>query len=260
MYEAQVRRLGPFFVVSGSLEVRSRATPLGVWAAGLRGFTDETLAGGEVHDEERLRAVFVEGVAELGLPPVADSVALGVLRYIDLLTRWNLAYNLTAVRDPLQMIRRHVLDSLTLINHISRTVIDVGSGAGLPGVPLALVCSDLATILLDANGKRIRFLRTVKRELALDDTQIVNARAEDWEPPPCPAVTIVSRALARLGDFLKMTQHWRGAEMRWVAMKGKLDRTELAELPRGFSVREVVQVRVPGCSEDRHLVVVTRAA
>lgn len=194
----------------------------------------------------------------MGLPVTERDVAR-LLEYIELLVRWNAAYNLTAVRDPVEMARRHVLDSLTLVGHVSGAVIDVGSGAGLPGIPLAILCPERSVVLLDANGKRARFLRAVKRELGLRSTRVINARAEAWEPPDGAAVTIVSRALARLRGFIEMTRCWRGAEMRWVAMKGKLDRIELADLPKGFSVADVIQVSVPGLSEERHLVIVTRS-
>ncbi|HEU0196686.1 MAG TPA: 16S rRNA (guanine(527)-N(7))-methyltransferase RsmG [Nevskiaceae bacterium] len=182
-----------------------------------------------------------------------------LLDYIDELARWNVAYNLTAVRDPRDMVSRHLLDSLAVASAVNgATVVDVGSGAGLPGVPLAVVRPELSFVLLDGSGKRVHFLRAVCRRLGLANVEVALSRAEAWQPALAGPVCVVSRGLARLASFLVVSAGWAGPGTRWLAMKGKLDRKELAEVPSAFVVTEVRRLEVPGLAEARHLVIVER--
>ncbi|MBT9431476.1 16S rRNA (guanine(527)-N(7))-methyltransferase RsmG [Candidatus Sodalis endolongispinus] len=179
-----------------------------------------------------------------------------LLGYVTLLHKWNKAYNLTSVRSPEQMLVRHIMDSIIVNPHLrGDRFIDVGTGPGLPGIPLAIVRPDAHFTLLDSLGKRIRFLRQVQHELELDNVTAVQSRVERFTPS---AVFdgVISRAFASLGDMLT----WCAAlpckaEGRFYALKGQLSEAELNALPAGFRVETVIGLQVPGLEEERHIVV-----
>lgn len=199
-------------------------------------------------------ARLIAGLAALKL----DLALAGpLLKYLGELVLWNKAYNLTAVRDPAEMVTRHLLDSLAVLPHAAGRVLDVGSGAGLPGVPLALANPALAVTLLDSNGKKARFLRHVQRQLPLANMEVAEARAEAYAPA-AGYDTVISRAYASLREFLASTATLGAGSGRWLAMKGKLDRQELADVPPGFRVAQEIQLTVPGLDEERHLIIATR--
>lgn len=203
------------------------------------------------------RKMLQSGCDRLGIeaqPGILDQF----LAYVDELQRWNRAYNLTAVRDARQMIIRHVFDSLVIVHHVSRDLIDVGSGAGLPGIPFAIARPDVGVHLVESNGKRIRFLRAVVRRLALANVRICPGRVESVNFPPPAHVTVVCRAFSSLASFVQVTAHMGGTDARWLAMKGKLDPVELEGLPHGFRLCATLQVVVPMLDEERHLVIVER--
>lgn len=177
-----------------------------------------------------------------------------MLDYLDELARWNRAYNLTAVRDAADMVTRHLLDSLAVLPLLRGRVLDVGSGAGLPAIPLALAHAPLAVTALDSNGKKARFLRHVQRSLAIANLDVVESRVEDFSPH-APFDFVVSRALAPLAEFFDLTRHLLAPSGQWVAMKGKLGRTELERLPAGIEIREIRRLHVPGLNEERHAVI-----
>lgn len=184
--------------------------------------------------------------------------------YLHELLRWNRAYNLTAVREPSEMITRHLLDSLAVLPALAGSVdrsriCDVGAGAGLPGIPWALACPDAHITLIDSIGKKVRFMRHAIRTVGVDNAEAHQARAESFEADAGFDV-IVCRAFASLGDFITMTAHLAGDDGRWLAMKGKLSDSELTQLPEGFQVSRADALHVPGLQEDRHLVVIERAA
>lgn len=185
------------------------------------------------------------------------ALAAPLLRYLGELVLWNKAYNLTAVRDPAEMVTRHLLDSLAVLPHARGRVVDVGSGAGLPGIPLALANPALHVTLLDSNGKKARFLRHAQRQVPVTNAEVVEARAEAFRPP-ARFDTIVSRAFAALGDFLRTTAELAAPDGRWLAMKGKLDAKELADVPPGFRVEQEIQLQVPGLDEERHLIIIRK--
>jgi 16S rRNA (guanine527-N7)-methyltransferase len=209
-------------------------------------------------------ARLLAGLLALKLDP---ALAAPLLKYLGELVLWNKAYNLTAVRDPAEMVTRHLLDSLVVLPHLEAAhvgaahgrdplrIIDVGTGAGLPGIPLAIANPSLQVTLLDSNGKKARFLRHVQRQLALRNVEVIEARVEA-HVPDTPFDAVISRAFAGLGDFLKATARL-SRHGRWLAMKGKLDAQELAEVPPGFRVEQEVQLKVPGLDEERHLIIVT---
>ena len=179
-----------------------------------------------------------------------------LLAYLRLLVRWNRAYNLTAVRDPGQMVTRHLLDSLAIAPCLPATagrLVDVGSGAGLPGAPLALLQPQRCFDLLDSNGKKTRFLFQVKTELGLDNMSVHRIRAQFWTPPR-PYDVVLSRAFASLGDMLDCCRHLCSPSGCFLAMKGAHPDEELAALRGRCKIRRIYPVRVPGLREERHVV------
>lgn len=185
-------------------------------------------------------------------PPVETLEKL--LDYLDLLVRWNRSYNLTAVRDPADMVVRHLLDSLSILPWVTGPLLDVGAGAGLPGVPLAIARPGLQVTLVDSAGKKVRFLSHVRRTLDLPNIHPLHERVEDHDPASAYAC-IVSRAFSSLGDFAAACRHLAAPGTRLLAMKGRFPASELDALPTGFELESVEKLRVPGLQEDRHLVI-----
>lgn len=180
-----------------------------------------------------------------------------LLDYLALLAKWNRAYNLTAVREPAQMVSRQLLDSLSLLPWVrGPRLLDVGTGAGLPGIPLAIALPELACTLLDANGKKIRFVRQAVLELGLDNVQVEQQRIEAFVPAQ-PFDTITSRAFASLADFVGSSERLLAPGGQWLALKGPLAEVESEALPAGLA-RNIIPLQVPGESATRHLVQVTR--
>jgi 16S rRNA (guanine527-N7)-methyltransferase len=208
-------------------------------------------------DREPLRQRLCAGVSELGqhLDPTAIE---RLLDYVDLLERWNAAYNLTAVRDPGEMVTRHLLDSLAIVPHVKgATLADLGSGAGLPGIPLAIVAPEREIMLVDSNGKKARFLREAVRRLALTHVSVAESRAEKVEGSfDC----VTARAFASLAEMLGWGGHLLARDGTWLALKGRFPQDELAAVPADFRVADVIALRVPGLDADRHLVVIKRAS
>lgn len=211
----------------------------------------ELVSGADKRERE-----LVTGLVALGIDP-DRTTRMRLLAFLDLLDRWNRAYNLTAVTDPKQMVARHLLDSLSLVPWLSAPgIIDAGSGAGLPGVPLAIACPGRSVMLVDSNGKRIRFLRHVHRKLGLSNIEPVHARIEQLDPGPAP-IDIVARAVAPLPGLVQMTAHGLDRGARLLAMKGRLADSELAAVPDAYNVR-VVELEVPGQAAERKLVIVEK--
>jgi 16S rRNA (guanine527-N7)-methyltransferase len=196
------------------------------------------------------------GLAALSLPA---ALAAPLLAYLAELEKWNAAYNLTAIRDPLEMVTRHLLDSLVMVPHVRGPLLDVGSGAGLPGIPLAIARPELAVTVLDSNGKKARFLRHAVRALKLGNVAVVEARVEDHQPQ-APYAAITSRAFASLKDFFSLTGHLLAPDGQWLAMKGKLDDSETQDLPAGVGIVDIKTLKVPGLAEARHLVAAAKQA
>lgn len=198
------------------------------------------------------------GLAALGIEPTPRLVG-DLARYLRLLEKWNRAYNLTAVRESEAMVRLHVLDSLAARPWLAGSaVLDVGTGAGLPGLPLALVEPQRWFTLLDANGKKIRFVRHVLAELAPGNVGAEQARAEQFVPPD-PFDTVISRAFASLAEFTTRCGGLVAAGGRLVAMKGRRPDRELEALPPGWRATAVEPVTVPGVDAARHIVVIERS-
>jgi 16S rRNA (guanine527-N7)-methyltransferase len=195
------------------------------------------------------------GIRALGLELPSEAIPR-LLDFLDLLVRWNKTYNLTAVRDPGEMVTRHLLDSLSVLPFVAgETLADLGSGAGLPGIPLAIVRPELRVTLVDSNGKKARFLREAARTLPLSNTCVEQVRVEELEGTfDC----ITARAFASLGDMLAWGGHALAANGVWLALKGQLEADERAQVPAGFRVMAVHALNVPGLDAQRRLVEIRR--
>lgn len=186
-----------------------------------------------------------------------------LLAYLDLFARWNAAYNLSAVRDPAEMLERHIIDSLSVVNLCGSSpddqspLIDVGSGGGLPGIPLAIIHPQRPISLLDSNGKKSRFQFQVASQLKLANINVVNKRVEAYEPEKTYA-GVVSRAFASLQDMIEGSEHLLSPSGKFYAMKGKLPEDELSALPKGIKVEQLHALSVPGSDAERHLIVLAR--
>lgn len=206
------------------------------------------------HAEELCR-----GAAELGIT-ISPAQQTKLLAYLELLIKWNKAYNLTAVRNPDEMVSRHLLDSLSVVSFLAEAGdnwLDVGSGGGMPGIPLAIMFPEAHFTLLDSNGKKTRFLTQVKLELQLSNLDVVHSRVEDFRPEK-PFSGICSRAFSSLADFANWTRHLGGADTNWLAMKGLHPEDELQVLPQDFRLQHSHVLRVPGCQGQRHLLILRR--
>lgn len=195
----------------------------------------------------------VQGLTALGLH--ADAGARErVLTYVRLLDKWNRVYNLTAVRDVDDMLTQHVLDSLAVLPHLSgSSLVDVGSGAGLPGIPIAIMCPHMRITLLDSNHKKAAFLQQAAIELALPNVAVVCERAEAWRPAQRFDV-VISRAFAELAHFVTLAGHLCAEDGVMIAMKGLYPDEELANVPPDYRMVSVQRIGVPGLAADRHLV------
>jgi 16S rRNA (guanine527-N7)-methyltransferase len=193
------------------------------------------------------------GLLALGVASSDDQVA-SLERYLALLEKWNRVYNLTAIREPERMVTHHLLDSLAILPHVrGPRVLDVGSGAGLPGIPLAIASPGLAVTLLDSNYKKVAFLQQAVAELHLANVTVVAARVESWATD-ARFETVVSRAFADLGEYAAAAARLLAPGGTIAAMKGVHPHDEIERLPAGFRVREVLKLDVPLLDAERHLV------
>ena len=208
-------------------------------------------------DTAALRPELEAGLGALALDP---ALATPLLDYVALLALWNSTYNLTAVRDPREMLAKHLLDSLAMQPFVRGlgTLADLGTGPGLPGIPLAIAVPALQVTLVESNGKKARFLREAVRQLRLGNARVAESRAEALdEPGAYDAIT--ARALATLPDILAVGGPLPRPGGRLLAMKGAVPREEIAALPPGWRLAAVHPLRVPGLSAERHLLEIVRS-
>lgn len=195
-----------------------------------------------------------EGLQGLGLTlPTAQQLLL--LEYVALLKKWNSTYNLTALRNEETMISHHILDSLTLLPYVqnAQTLMDVGSGGGMPGIPTAICRPDLQITLLDSNTKKTSFLQQAVIELGLTNVTVASGRVETMFDKKVDVVT--SRAFAELADFISLTKHLLNENGYWAAMKGVYPYEELEHLPSDISVEKIEKIHVPMLEAERHMVI-----
>lgn len=209
---------------------------------------------------QNLEKLLAAGLAELALSMTAPQQEK-LLAYVALLAKWNKVYSLTAIREPERMVPHHLLDSLAPLPAFkgdSLRILDVGSGFGTPGIPLAIARPDWQLTLLDSNHKKTTFLRQALLELKLDNVAVVTERVESY-CPPAPFHIITSRAFADLSEFVKLTRHLLAEGGEWIALKGVYPHEEIALLPADFKVAGVDRLKVPGLDAERHLVHVVPA-
>lgn len=182
-----------------------------------------------------------------------------IARYLLLIEKWNRIHNLTAIRNPHDMLYQHVMDSLAVLPHISGPqIIDVGSGAGLPGIPIALARPDWQMLLVESNQKKASFLQQVKIELALQNVIVMVKRIEDVQSDT-KINTIITRAFSELGNFLNLTRHLameNNASCRWVAMKADCSEAELKQVQDPFAIEQIVTLTVPALDAARQLIII----
>ncbi len=176
--------------------------------------------------------------------------------YLQRLNHWNQAYNLTAIKDPKEQIYKHIIDSLTILNDIQGRVLDAGTGAGLPGIPLAIMNPDQTFYLVDSLAKRIRFIQHVIASLKLSQVKAEHQRLETWQGQTFD--TIVSRAFSSLNGFIQTTKHLLAPNGQFLAMKGAYPTEELADIPKDFEVASVRELSIVGLEASRHVVIIKR--
>jgi len=192
------------------------------------------------------------GLAALDITLAAEAQHK-LLAFRDLLLKWNKTYNLTALRDPAQAISHHLLDSLAILPHVSAgNLLDVGSGGGLPGIPLAIARPDLSVSMVDTVQKKTTFLQQAVIELALKNVTVHHARVEEMQGQ---YDQISSRAFAEIGLFISLTRHLLAPNGRWLAMKGVRPDDELNALPADITVEAIIPLTVPGLDAERHLII-----
>jgi 16S rRNA (guanine527-N7)-methyltransferase len=211
-------------------------------------------------NSRRVEEDLAAGLAALDVADAGNLVPR-LAAYLALLERWNRTHNLTAVRDPVDMVPRHILDSLAVLPHLhGERIVDVGSGAGLPGLPLALACPQSRFLLLDSAAKRTRFLNHVIARLGLENVVVAQARVEDYDGA-AGFDTVISRAFSSLAEFAVSSGHLCAPGGRLLAMKGRVDPAEVAALPSDWILDQTWDLRVPGLDEERHLLeIVPRSA
>lgn len=197
------------------------------------------------------------GIAEMGLD-VNAAAQQKLLAYLELMAKWNRVYNLTALKTPAEWVTHHLLDCLAVLPHVRGSlVVDVGSGAGLPGLVLAMVRPDWRVVSVETVDKKAAFQRQVAAELALTNVRIEGCRVEDLALEH-GADTVMSRAFSNLADFVRLTQHLLKPGGQWAAMKGRLPQEEIAALPSDVRVGEIVELKVPGLQAERCVVLINQ--
>lgn len=204
-----------------------------------------------------------DGIAALGLVLPQETVDR-LLAFGELLLKWNKVYNLTAIRDPREVITHHLLDSLAVLPHLTRVerLADIGSGGGLPGIPLAIVRSGLIVSSIETVNKKASFQQQARIELQLGNVSVINERVEKVTPDRLPggaADGVISRAFSSLADFVNLSGHLLGEGGALYAMKGVHPAEEVEALPTGWAVTAVHALNVPGLTAERHLLVIGRA-
>lgn len=201
------------------------------------------------------QAILAQGIAEAGLP-IDEQKQQKLLAYLTLMQKWNKVHNLTAVRDPDEMVTLHLLDSLVVLPFIdAKNLLDVGSGAGLPGIPLAICLPNLKVTVIDSNQKKVSFMRQAKAELGIENLEVLGGRVEDVGTSRKFDI-VISRAFSDLDLFISLTRDLLDKKGKWLAMKGVYPEAELTALDKNTGIKpsKVEELKVPGLPAQRHLV------
>jgi 16S rRNA (guanine527-N7)-methyltransferase len=194
---------------------------------------------------------------------ISDFQVEQLIKYLELLIKWNKTYNLTAIRKPKEMLTKHLIDSLSIAPHIvnkkNHNILDVGTGPGLPGIPMSILYPDVEFLLLDSNGKKTRFLTQCKIMLGLKNVQVFNGRVEEANVDK-KFDQILSRAFTSLGNMVDLCAHLLAENGQFLAMKGLASESEANDICTGFEIKESIELCVPGCDEQRHLIIIERSA
>lgn len=191
--------------------------------------------------------------------PLNQVVVKLLLDHLCLLHKWNRVHNLTAIRDPKKLISTHLLDSLSVLPHIPPgRVLDVGTGAGLPGIPLAVANPDLDVTLIESNHKKAAFLRQAVGELKLPNAAVICKNVEEWQPAT-DFQCIIARAYAEICQLIESSKHLLSDNGIFAAMKGRMPDAEIRDIPQGFAVKKIIELIVPGLGAERHLILIGRA-
>lgn len=211
---------------------------------------------GQLSDE--LSRILARGIDALELDITTEQQAK-LVGYVEMINKWNKAYNLTSVRDPHQMMIKHILDSLAVKPYVEgKTVIDVGTGPGLPGIPLAIVLPDTHFVLLDSLGKRVRFMKQCAHDLGIPNIEPVQSRVEEHQPQQAYDC-VLSRAFASLKDMLHWCSHLVDSQGKFLALKGQFPQEELGEVSNHYQIKSINNLSVPELEGERHLVTIKKA-
>jgi len=210
-----------------------------------------------VHLNNQHHELLRRGAEKLSLP-ISDKQIDQLLQFAELILKWNKTHNLTAITNPDEVVSKHLLDSLSVCSSFPKgNALDVGSGAGLPGIPLAIINSHQDYTLVDCSLKRIAFIKEVKRKLALTNVTAIHSRVEDFDGGYFDVIT--SRAFSSLGKMLEQTQHLLADDGCWFAMKGTLPTEEIREMADNFKVQKTLKLSVPGLNAERHIIQIGRS-
>jgi|FLOH01.1.fsa_nt_gi 16S rRNA (guanine527-N7)-methyltransferase len=206
---------------------------------------------------QSIRDELEQGMQEMGLP-CQEGVLLALMAYLKLLEKWNSSFNLSGVSDIQTMVSRHLLDSLSISPYLQGDVfVDIGSGAGLPGIPLAILNPDKQFVLIDSNGKKTRFLFQAQIELGLNNISVENCRVEHYQSQQ-QIDMVICRAFSTLEDVVIRLQPIFSSKCKLLAMKGHYPEDEISQLPDGFEVTRTIKLKIPGSDSQRHLIEVMR--
>ena len=206
---------------------------------------------------DTLQSQLAKGIQRLSLT-LSQQQCEQLVDYVEMMAKWNKAYNLTSVREPMEMLNKHILDSLAVVPFIQKSrYIDVGTGPGLPGIPLAIACPEAHFVCLDSLGKRVRFMKQVSHELALGNVTPIQSRVEEHQPEKFYD-GVLSRAFASLNDMLTWCHHLVDTSGEFLALKGQYPQDELTEIPEDISVVSTHQLDIPFVIGERNLIVLKK--
>lgn len=205
-----------------------------------------------------LETLLAEGIRQQSLV-LGEAEQQKLLQFVTLLKKWNQTYNLTSIRNPEEMVTLHLLDSLVMLPFFREQgierVLDVGTGGGIPGIPLAICLPHIDFVLMDARGKKIRFIQTAIAQLGLKNVSAIHARVEDYQLENQQRFDrIISRAFASLQDMLQLSRHLCHKNGKFLAMKGQIPQEEIAQLPEGFRIEAINDLSIHGLEAQRHLI------